>query len=140
MGNLIFDRDTKVKAGNLQFHLPVAAGEKLFVGGIAALNQDGYMVPASGPDLKMPARVEKFVDNSGGADGDQTVMLYRGVVALDVGEGVDQTVIGKPVYFADDHTVKADGDGSSPAGILLELSEGQAWVDLATAPLCFSPA
>ena len=134
MANVASDRNTKIRAGNDFFqHLPVAAGIKLFAGGIAGVNAAGYLAPASGAGIKIPCVVERYVDNVGGAAGDKLARVRRCVAGLDIGAGITQAVVGSMVYFSDDHTVKAADTNASPAGILLELSEGQAWVDLNTA-------
>jgi predicted RecA/RadA family phage recombinase len=133
MANLTSDRNTETKLGDSVFSFPVAAATKLYAGGIAGLDAAGYLVPATGAGIKIPALVEETVDNSGGSAGAAYARVRRGVVGLDPGTGVNQAAVGTMVYFSDDHTVTATADGNSPAGILLELSEGQAWVDLKTA-------
>jgi hypothetical protein len=116
----------------------MAAGVKLFVGAIAALNPAGYLAPITGAGMRLPCLVEEAVDNTGGPDGGALVRVHRGVVGLDLGDGIDQSALGTLVYFEDDHTVTTTADGS-PAGILLDISDGQAWVDLYSAAACNYP-
>ncbi|MDR1656138.1 MAG: hypothetical protein LBT47_01095 [Deltaproteobacteria bacterium] len=127
------DIDTKIRAGNVLFSLPIAANTKLEAGTIAAVNAAGYLVPAVGAGLKIPGRVEETVDNTGGTAGEAYALIRRSVVGLAIGVGINQAAVGTMVYFADNHTVKAAATTASPAGILLEISEGLAWVDLQTA-------
>jgi hypothetical protein len=115
------------------FELPVAAGAKLLRGTIAAVNAAGYLVPASGPDLKIPGRVEETADNTAGAAGAIRARIRRGVVGLDIGAGIVIAALGTMVYFADNHTATAVATNNSPAGLLVDISDGQAWVDLNTA-------
>jgi hypothetical protein len=133
MANITSDRDTKIKAGDSLFHLPVAAGVKIFKGGIVGLNAAGFVVPVSGTGIKAPARAEEDLDNTAGTDGLSLIKVWRGVVGLDIGAGITQATVGTMVYLSDDHTVTATGTGNHPAGILLELTDGQAWVDLKSA-------
>jgi hypothetical protein len=82
--------------------------------------------------------VEEACDNSAGPDGGALVRVYRGIVGLDIGTGIDQSSLGDLVYFEDDHTVTTTADGSL-AGILLDIFDGQAWVDLYSAAACSYP-
>jgi hypothetical protein len=133
MPNITFDRDTRRRISDEEFHYPVAANIKLFAGGIAGLSSAGYLVPASGAGIKSPGVVMDHVDNTGGIAGAVRARVWRGVAGLEIGTGVDQAAVGTMVYFSDDHTVTTSAEGNSPAGILLDISDGQAWVDLKTA-------
>jgi hypothetical protein len=142
MANLTTERNTKIKLGNYSFSLPMEAGVKLYMGGIAAVNAAGYLVPAGGSGdeaTRLPGLVQDSVDNSSGAAGAAYARVCRAVVGLDIGD-LTQADVGKMTFFSDDHTltkVAWTGESSakvwnSPAGILLEIAEGLAWVDLQT--------
>ena len=129
MAALTKDRDTKRRTG-VDFSSPVAAGVRIFTGAVVCLNAAGFAVPATAATgLKFPAVAREGVDNQGGADGDVSVDLLREVVGLDMASDVDRTVIGAVVYLDDDHTVTAAAAGRSPAGLLVDVAEGLAWVD-----------
>lgn len=133
MAMLTKDRDTKIRAGRDYAH-PVAAGARIHGGAVICLNAAGFAVPASAaPGLKSPLLAQHAVDNREGADGAQLIFAAREVVGLDCEADVTRSHIGQTVYLADDHTVTAAGAGKSPAGLLIDLGEGQAWVDLAHA-------
>ena len=130
MAALIKDRDTQRRAG-YDFHLPVAAGKRIFSGAVVCLNATGYATPAiTAEGLKFPALAIEGADNSAGANGDILVAVERTVVGLDCDVSVTRAVIGQKVFLVDDHTVTATASGKSPAGLLVDLQDGQAWVDL----------
>jgi len=129
MAALTKDRDTKRRT-NLDFNFPVAGGVRIFTGAVVCLNAAGFAVPATATTgLKFPAVARAGVDNRDGADGDVSVDVLREAVGLDMAADIDQTVVGAIVYLDDDHTVTADATGRSPAGLLISVAEGQAWVD-----------
>ena len=133
MAQLIRDRDTKRRDGRL-FSLPVAGGVRIFSGSIVCLNSTGYAVPAMAEgDLKFPALALQTVDNREGADGEALVPTERITVGLDYAVDVTRATIGQTVYLADDHTVTAVATDMSPAGLLVDIQDGQAWVDLTRA-------
>ena len=135
MANITDDRNTYYRGQYTSYDLPVAASTKIYAGGVVGLNAAGYAVPASGAGIKLPARAGKTVDNLAGGNGAATVPVIRGEVGLDAGAGITQAAVGTVVYFADDHTVTNVAAGNSPAGLLMEISEGVAWVDLRPAAL-----
>lgn len=129
MAALTKDRDTKRRTG-IDFNFPVAAGVRIFTGAVVCLNAAGFAAPATATaGLKFPAVARAGVDNRDGADGEASVDVLREVVGLDMASDVDRTVIGAIVYLEDDHTVTAASAGRSPAGLLVDVAEGQAWVD-----------
>ncbi|MCL2029543.1 MAG: hypothetical protein FWG97_03925 [Deltaproteobacteria bacterium] len=132
MAMLIKDRDTTRRDGRL-FDLPLAAGARVFAGGIVCLGAGGFAVPASAAaGLRFPCLATEGVNNSGG-DGAVSVAGERTVVGLDYEADVTRAQIGQTVYLADDHTVTAAAAGKSPAGLLVDIQDGQAWIDLARA-------
>lgn len=130
---LTADRNTPKKDGKL-IAVPVAAGAKCFAGGIAVANATGYGAPGSTAlNLTYLGRFEEFKDNTGGADGDLTVLVDRGSAFLFKNSGADavtQASLGKVCYIEDDETVAlTDGTNTrSPAGIVVEVAANGVWV------------
>lgn len=130
MTALFKDRDTKRRAG-VDFVVPVAGGKRIFTGAVVCLDSNGFGVPAAeSPDLKFPCVAIEQVDNRDGLDGEISVNVIREVVGLDAAGDITRAHIGRPVYLADDHTVTAESTGRSRAGLLVDIQDGQAWVDL----------
>ncbi len=107
------------------YSVPLAAGVKIYAGGIVVAGADGYARPgrADGGDAYL-GRAEARVDNTGGADGAVSVMVRRGRAHLWNNHGSDavtQASVGRLCYVADDETVAASSDAGarSPAGVVL---------------------
>lgn len=142
MPNLTQERDTRLRAGDTIHNLPVAAGAKLLAGSIAGADSAGLLAaPARGTKLCLPVLIEETADNAGGAAGAVRAKARRGVVGLDPGT-LTQASVGRLVYLVDDHTASVEASYvlssvtyyNTPAGILLSLDDGQAWVDLKSSP------
>lgn len=129
------DRDTPKRA-NQKFGLPVAAATQLFAGGIGCLNAAGYVVPGgTGTTLTAVGRISEQVDNTAGADGEQSVELERGLFRFTnstVGDEILREDIGNECYIVDDQTVaKTDGVGArSVAGIIRDIDGLGVWVEI----------
>lgn len=114
---------------------PVAANAVVYVGALVVLNATGYAAPGS-TSTTLTARgvAEEAVDNTGGADGDLTVKLRRGVFRFtnDGGDPIDRTHIGGTAYIVDDQTVAAtNGAGTrSAAGTIIDVDADGVWVDV----------
>ena len=142
MGVLTRDRDTRRRDGR-DFVFPLAAGQRVFAGGIVCfLNGHGLMAPVSSFYLgtnrgRFPCLATETVDNREGGDGEASVRVERTVVGLDYDGSITPEAIGTMVYMLDDYTVTrdddADGDGRLAAGLLVDIRDGQAWVDLTRA-------
>jgi hypothetical protein len=127
------DRNTERRAG-VDFSQPVAAGARIFTGAVVVLNAEGFAEPATAAEgFKLPSIALAGVDNSAGGDGAVRVEVARGVFGLDHGADITRAHIGQIVYLPDDHSVTAEAGGHSPAGRLVDLALGQAWVDLTQA-------
>lgn len=128
------DRITPYKDGEL-VPVPVAAGVVLFAGALVVANATGFAAPGSeATGLTYLGRAEEHVDNSGGADGEQTVLVRRNKAFQFKNAGADpvtQASFGKPCFIVDDETVAAtDGTGSrSAAGTVLGVDAGGVWVE-----------
>jgi len=127
------DRNTPAKDGKL-IVVPVAAGAKIYAGALTVANATGYAAPGSAAlNRTYLGRAEESADNTGGADGDITVPVRRGIAFHFKNAGADlvtQAEQGKDCYIFDDETVaKTDGTGSrSVAGKVLAVDSDGVWV------------
>jgi hypothetical protein len=134
MAVLTKDRNTTRKEGGLAAY-PVAAGVKIYAGGIVCLNANGYAVPGTDTaGLKMEGISQQYVDNSAGAAGAESVLVWKtGIVDLDAA-GMTIADVGKPVFVTDDHTVALTSTNAVGCGIISEVeSATKVWVDIAPA-------
>lgn len=111
--------------------LPVKANVKIFEGSLVALNA-GYAAPGSAAaGLLAAGRAEEFVDNTGGADGAKTVRVRRGVFKWnnDDANPVTEADLMKDCYIKDDETVTMLAVGTSVAGKVIRLDNGEVIVE-----------
>jgi hypothetical protein len=128
------DRNTPVRDGVNITH-PVAAAKKIYAGSLVVLNATGYAEPGStATTLTAAGRAEAQVDNSGGADGAETITVKRGLFrfANAGADAVTRTEIGESCYIVDDQTVaKTDGTGTrSEAGKVIDIDSAGVWVEI----------
>lgn len=98
---------------------------------MAAINGDGYAAPATASaGLKVAGCVQRYCDNRNGEDGEQSVSVKRGVFVWDNDGTIKETDILKPCYVKDERTVTITADGSSVAGIILEVADDGVTVDM----------
>lgn len=126
------DRNTPARAGD-QVSDPVAAGAVIYAGALVVLNGTGYAEPGStATGLTARGRADEQVDNTGGADGDKTVSVRRGVFRFgnSGADPIDRTHIGGTAYIVDDEIVAAtDGTGTrSAAGEIVDVDGDGVWV------------
>lgn len=115
--------------------VPVAAGAKIYTGAALARNAAGYAVPAdTTPGLKALGRAEHAVDNTNGEDGDESVLVGKGVFGYVDAAGFTDADLNNPVFFLDDQTVEDAATGGEPAGILVAIDGSIAYVDQTGAP------
>lgn len=114
---------------------PVAAATIIVVGGLAAIDAAGNALPAASTVTgHVGGRAETGVDNSAGAAGDLTVLLKRGVYALqlDATNPPTKAHVGKQVYAITPDTVAYTG--TCRAGRLMGFTDdGRAIVDTSQA-------
>lgn len=128
------DRNTHLKDGEL-VAVPVAANATIFAGALVVANATGFGAPGSAAlNLTYLGRAEEAVDNTGGADGDQEVLVRRGKAFKFENSGADpvtQASLGKTCYIVDDETVAAtDGAGTrSAAGKVIGIDNDGVWVE-----------
>jgi hypothetical protein len=138
-------------------HQPVEAATTLYVGGLVALDANGYLVPAQDTGSESLATLIVYGICSGtylGYPGQNPVnttsMLipgtnlpagtaaaisaecFTGIALLDIGgSSITQDDIGKLCYAEDDHTVYLAQDTTRPvAGTIVGLEAGGVWVDI----------
>jgi len=111
MTALTQDRNTEYSLGDL-LAIPVAAGEEIFAGSLVCSSGAGYAVPAADTaGLKFEGVATENVDNSGGSDGDLSVVVRRrGRYRFGSSSALDQSALGAKVYAVDDQTVSADAE------------------------------
>lgn len=89
--------------------LPVAAATTIYGGSLVALNQSGYLVPASADPLLFVVGVAlAAADNSAGAAGAISCAIERGVFSFNNSSSTSALTdadIGRVCYAADDNTV-----------------------------------
>lgn len=126
MSKLTQARDTvEIAAGAALITLPVKGATTIWQGSLVALDQDGYAVPGEKTEgLKAAGRAEETVAN-GGADGEKSVTVARGVFYWENSESdpVSGAHALGPCYIEDDQTVSAKADGASCAGMVLAVTE-----------------
>lgn len=127
------DRNTAMKDGEI-INVPVATNVKIYAGGLVAINASGYATPgAAATTLTYLGRAEEQVDNTGGADGDETINVRRGKAFKFKNSGtsaITQAELGKVCYIEDDQTVsKTDQAGTlSAAGVVIGVDSDGVWV------------
>jgi hypothetical protein len=134
MAALTQDRNTTRKAGG-QAAYPVAAGVKIYAGAMVCLNASGYAVPAADiAGLKFVGVSRQYVDNTNGANGAQTVLVWKEGVFDFEASGMTAADVGKPVFVSDDQTVALSTTNAVGCGIITEVeSATKVWIDIAEA-------
>lgn len=119
------------RTGNRLLSLPVKAGVMLQEATMAAINADGYAEAATAVSgLIIAGCVQKYSDNRNGEDGGQRVNVKRGTFVWKNDGTIKETDILKPCYIKDEVTVTITADGSSMAGIILEVEPDGVTVDM----------
>ncbi|MFA5688584.1 MAG: hypothetical protein WC959_05510 [Kiritimatiellales bacterium] len=125
------ERNTERLANADVLGFKIAAGQKLYLGKLVGLNDDGYAVDGDDTDLaKVLGRAEQTVDNTDGADGDQMIAVRRGIFKWnnDATDPVVQADVGQTVYLKDGVTVCADDSGVE-AGVCTAVESDGVWVE-----------
>nr|WP_298099757.1 hypothetical protein [uncultured Shinella sp.] len=133
MTALAGDRRTPERSGDLRV-FPAAASAVLFAGAMGAVNASGQAVPMSTAlNLKGAGRVERRVDNTGGAAGAKSVEIYAGIFRFDnstAGDAITKADIGSDCYGVDDQTVAKTSatNTRSVAGKVFDVDADGVWV------------
>jgi hypothetical protein len=139
MTALTMDRNTEYSLGDL-LSVPVAASTCIFAGSLVCLNASGYAVPAADTAGLLFAGVATAqADNSGGVDGDLSVVVRRrGRFRFGSASSLDQSSVGEKAYASDDQTVAlaAGVSNSIAAGVIDRVeSSSSGWVSIDAAVL-----
>lgn len=119
------------RTGNQLLNLPVAAGKVMTEATMAAVNAEGYAVPASkAENLLIAGCVQRYCDNITGDNGDQTVSVKRGTFVWENDGSIKHTDVLKKCYIKDEKTVTITAEGSSIAGIILSVEPDGVTVDM----------
>lgn len=127
------DRNTPRSLGDTR-RFGVSADAVIFAGALVVLS-GGFAEPGSTAlNLVAAGRAEEAVDNTGGADGDVTVNVRRGIFQWKNSAAADAIAaddIGKTAYIVDDETVAlTDGGGTrSAAGTIHDVDANGVWVE-----------
>ena len=128
------DRKTPMRDGE-SIELQVAASTKIYAGGMVAKNASGYAVPAAdAANLVVMGRAEEYVDNSSGANGDETVLVRRNRAFKFKNSAANAVTIahlGGNVYVEDDETVASSGGSNNiVAGKCIGVDSDGVWVEI----------
>jgi len=133
MAPLTTDRRTPERSGDVREH-PVKAATTLYAGAMCAIDATGNAIPfATATGLISVGRCEGRVDNSAGADGDESGRFRTGVFRYAnsaAGDEITVDDIGSDCYGVDDQTVaKTDGTSTrSVAGKVFDVDAHGVWV------------
>ncbi len=111
---------------------PVGAGVKVHAGAIVVLNAAGYAVPGStAVGLKARGCALESIDNTAGADGDESVNSGKGTYRYANDGTVTRADIEALAYIVDDQTVaNSDGAGTrSVAGTIKNVDAAGVWIE-----------
>lgn len=117
--------------------VPLPANGKVNQGAMVQIAATGYAAAASATAANVTiGRAEETVDNTGGANGDKSIKVRRGIFRYGnsaAGDLITRTEIGKTVYVVDDQTVaKTNNAGARPAaGICYDVDAAGVWVEFA---------
>ena len=128
------DRNTPRKNGDIRT-IAVAAATTIYAGALVCINAAGNAVPGSAAlNLTAMGRADAQADNSGGAAGDITVDVRRGIFSFANSAAADEIGpedIGSTAYVVDDETVAlTDGAGTrSAAGTIYDVDAQGVWIE-----------
>lgn len=128
------DRNTPLKGGDIR-QFGVAAATTIYAGALVCIDAAGNAVPGStATTLTAVGRADQQVDNSGGAAGDLTVDVRKGIFRFGNSAGADEIGpedIGKTAYVVDDETVALTNGGAtrSAAGTIYDVDAQGVWIE-----------
>jgi hypothetical protein len=128
------DRNTARRERGL-LQVLVAASAVIFAGSIVCVNAGGFAVEGdTDPDLIYMGRAEHAVDNTGGADGDVSVLVRNDSTFQFANSAIDpvtQANLGMLCWVEDNQTVAAtDGTGTrSACGRVVGIDSEGVWVE-----------
>jgi hypothetical protein len=135
MAALTKDRATSYTDGKIVGY-PVAAGAKIYAGSMVCLNNSGYAVPAANAaNYRFIGVAVRQVDNSSGANGDQTVEVFREGVFEFQATSIAQANVGADMYVVDDQTFDETdpGNGVKCGKLVKYISATKGWIAIGPA-------
>ncbi len=119
------------RTGSRIVYIPAKAGAELVEATMAAIDADGYAVPASADaGLRVAGCIQRYSDNRTGTDGGQVVSVKRGTFVWENDGTIKGTDILKTCYVKDERTVTITADNSCAAGVILEVADDGVVVDM----------
>ncbi len=110
----------------------VLAGAVIHEGGLTVINSDGFALAGiEGEGLTCVGRAHTSADNTGGADGAQTVITRVDDASRydnDPVAPVTRAHIMKACYIKDDVTVSSAAAGRSVAGTVVDVDADGVWI------------
>lgn len=137
MAALTQDRATPRLAQGDVFSRDVAASAVIRAGAIVCLSAAGWATPgATATTLVADGVAQELADNTGGANGDLKVRVFKGTFRLGnsaAGDAITRAEIGDDCYIVDDQTVAktSGGDTRSIAGKIMDVDAQGVWVRFA---------
>ncbi|NJK43807.1 MAG: hypothetical protein HC933_05565 [Pleurocapsa sp. SU_196_0] len=124
--------DTPERVG-AEYVIPVKANTKIFFGTLVVLD-GGFAAPGrTALNLIVMGRAEETVDNTGGAAGDKSIKVRRGVFKFnqDPGAVSTQANVGTDAFITDDQTIaRTNGTNTkSRAGRIMQIDADGVWID-----------
>jgi len=131
MAALTKDRNTAVRE-NVMIPYGVAAATIIYAGALVCINALGYAVPGSiSTTLKSVGRAEETIDNSAGANGDETIVARKGTFKFANAGDITIAHLETDVYINDDQTVSSVSTSKTVAGKCIEVEADGVWVEFA---------
>lgn len=135
------NRTGNERTGSQLLTIPVKGGAELAEASMAAIDEDGYAVPAAASaGLRVAGCVQRYCDNRHGGDGIRAASVKRGTFVWGNDGTIKGTDILKPCYVKDERTVTITADGSCMAGTILEVADDGVTVDMAQAAVALAAA
>ncbi len=131
MAPLTVNKNRKSKFKRETQDYPVAAATTILQGSIIVMSATGFAIAgADTAGLSEAVGVaEQNIDNSGGADGDKSVRVAKGVFKFTVGGTLVQADVGRDGFIEDDDTVDDVTVNSIACGKIRELDTDGVWVE-----------
>lgn len=131
---LAADKKTEYREG-VELALPVAGTTEIYAGALVCVNAAGYAVPGDdAAALQFVGIAREHADNSGGSNGDITVLLRRrGLVEMKLATAITIANQGDAAYLVDDESadIAANVSHHVYCGTIAEMiTTASAWVDI----------
>jgi len=129
------EKNIKMKNPGRRQSYGVAASTTIYKGALVAIDTDGYLIPAADTaSIVCVGVADESADNSGGADGDLSVLVWRsGVFAFAAnGTAPTQVNVGRVLVAESDEDVSTAAAMTNDVlvGTLEEIDGSDFWVDI----------